>query len=82
MKFADRFKAWWDESLIVHEGLAYEGEQLCSKLFGSTGSPLSLRETARRSGLSPTYLSHIANRKSIISAGAYLRLHKVFEGLQ
>ena len=77
MTFAKRVQSWWDESLVIHEGLAYEGEQLCGRLFASAGSPISLREAARRSGLSPTYLSHVANRKAIISAGAYLRLAKL-----
>jgi AraC-like DNA-binding protein len=35
---------------------------------------MSLREIARVSGLSATYLSLVMNRKQVISFGAYLRL--------
>jgi AraC-like DNA-binding protein len=35
---------------------------------------VSLRQLANRSGLSPTYLSAVLNKKSVISFGGYLKL--------
>lgn len=45
-----------------------------SELIAELTRTISLRELARRSDLSPTYLSQIANGKVVVSPGAYVRL--------
>jgi len=68
--FVDRIKNMLDEQEIVREGLWHEGPNLVDRLSRRS----SLRDIARRSGLSPTYLSQVLNRKAIISARAFVSL--------
>lgn len=52
--------------------MKFEGPMIVTNLYDRHG--MSLREIARVSGLSATYLSLVMNRKQVISFGAYLRL--------
>lgn len=66
------------EAEILKEGMAFEGPHLIHQLQDEGCT--SLRAIARRSGLSPTYLSLVVNRKQNISFGAYLRLVDLRDG--
>lgn len=57
------------------EGLGFVGPRLLAALTMDK----SLRQVARLSQLSPTYLSQVASGKIVISAGAYLLLMETFE---
>ena len=68
--FVERVTNWIDEGNVIQEGLSCKGPELIAELTRT----ISLRELARRSGLSPTYLSQVANGKVVVSPGAYVRL--------
>lgn len=68
--FVERVENLIAEQQIVREGLWHEGPNLVDKLMRRW----SLREAARRSGLSPTYLSQVLNSNVIISPGAFVAL--------
>jgi AraC-like DNA-binding protein len=68
--FVDRVTNWIDEGKIIHEGLSYEGQSLIKKITRR----ISLRELARRTGFSPTYLSQVANGYVVISPGAFVKI--------
>lgn len=72
---AERVREHLAEADVLREGMAHEGPHLIQRLQDSEGwGCTSLRSIARRSGLSPAYLSMVVNGKQIISLGAYLRL--------
>lgn len=71
--FGGRVQQFLDEEEIVQEGLAHEGQRIVDQMCSAHGS-MSLRELARRTQLSPTYLSQVRNGHSIISAHAFLRV--------
>lgn len=50
--------------------LARDGPRLMTILTQTR----SLRDVARATGLSPTYLSHVANRQCVVSKLAFLKL--------
>jgi AraC-like DNA-binding protein len=64
-----------DEAQSIREGLAHEGPQLVRRICSRPGC--SLRKLAKQSGLSPTYLSQIENRKAICSPGAFVTLSEI-----
>ena len=68
--FVERVTNWIDEGAIINEGLSICGPQLIAKLTRG----ISLRELARQTGLSPTYLSLVANAKVTISPGSFVKL--------
>jgi len=68
--FIERVTNWIDEGKIVREGLSYEGPELIVRITGR----ISLRELAKRTGLSPTYLSKVANGHVAISPGAFVKI--------
>lgn len=70
--FVDRVVNWIDEGEVVRAGLAYEGPRLIRRLTRD----ISLRKVARRTGLSATYLSLVANGRAVISPKAFLKLAK------
>lgn len=53
-------------------------EMLGPRLIAVLTENRSLRQLAKTSGLSPTYLSMVAQQKQVISAGAYTLLMRVF----
>lgn len=58
----------------VQSGLAVSGPRMIKRLTADQ----SLRELARRTGLSPTYLSMVKNGKTVISEDAFLTLSLQF----
>lgn len=69
-----------DESKAIRAGIAHLGPQLVTALrdvggFGAT----SVRQIARESGLSPTYVSQIGSGKVIASPSAFVTLAKLLE---
>ena len=67
---------------IVEEGklrtaMRVDGVLLIEWLCGKTGAKgtLSLRECARRAGLSPTYISHCRSGRSVLSYDEIGRAH-------
>lgn len=71
--FAERVKNMMDEQEIVREGLWHEGPSIVDRLSRRS----SLRDVARRTGLSPTYLSQVLHGKVIISARAFVALSEL-----
>ncbi len=53
--------------------LAQAGQKLASRVRDAIG----VREAARLTGLSPTYVSHVANGHCVISPGAFLKLSEI-----
>jgi transcriptional regulator with XRE-family HTH domain len=47
-----------------------------SKMIKKACQRISLRELARRTGLSPTYLSQVATKKTSISPEAFLKVQR------
>lgn len=68
--FVERITNWIDEGNVIHEGLAYEAPKLVAQITRC----ISLRELARRTGLSATYLSQVANGHVVISPGAFVKI--------
>jgi len=71
--FTERVMNWINEGNVIQAGLSCKGPELIAELTRT----ISLRELARRSDLSPTYLSQVANGKVVISPGAYVRLSEL-----
>lgn len=71
--FTQRVENLLAEQEIVREGLWHEGPRIVDELRRKT----SLRDVARRSGLSPTYLSQVLHSNVIISLSAFMRLAKL-----
>lgn len=59
----------------VRQFLKRDGARLVKSILRDSG--MSLRELARRSDCSPSYLSQIQNGKATISPGAYLKLSEL-----
>ena len=72
--FAKRVRDWIAEGDSIKVGLGPAGRQVLLRLCGRHGSPLSLRETARRTGLSPTYLCQCMSGVQTISPQSYVDL--------
>ena len=53
--------------------IGQRGVELATRIFGD-GGRMSLREAARRTGLSPTYLSRVRSGDSRISPDAFEKL--------
>lgn len=71
--FANRVNDWIEESGDIREGLDHYGHRLVESMcVGRT-----LRQLARDSGLSPTYLSQVNNERVIISPHAFARLWRL-----
>ena len=68
--FRERIRDWLDERVAINEGLDWEGPRLIQRLMKDH----SLREIARLSELSPTYLSNVLNERISISPGAFVTL--------
>lgn len=68
--FVERVTNWIDEGKVINDGLSMHGPDLIARLTRT----ISLRELARRTGLSPTYLSQVANAKVTISPGAFVQI--------
>jgi hypothetical protein len=68
--FIERVTNWLDEGNEVRMGLAINGPSLIVEATKT----ISLRELARRTGFSPTYLSMVMNAKVVISPEAYLKI--------
>ena len=58
---------------LVRADIARMGRALAAEVYGPRGV-MTLREAARRSGLSAGYLSAVANGRSVISPAAYVRV--------
>jgi hypothetical protein len=71
---SSRLREHLAERQNLREDMAFEGPRIIRNLYDAG---MSLREIGRQSGLSATYLSLVANRKAVISFGAYLRLADV-----
>ena len=61
------------EGVVLKEDLEFGGTSIIRRLMDGPNG-YSLRGIARRTGLSPTYLSLVSRRKQTISFGAYLKL--------
>jgi transcriptional regulator with XRE-family HTH domain len=68
--FVERVTNWINESKIIREVLSYEGQSLITQITRR----IPLRELARRTGFSPTYLSQVANGHVVISPGAFVKI--------
>lgn len=68
--FLGRVKNYLDEELVIREGLWYEGPLLIERLTAHK----SLRQLARETGFSPTYLSQVSSGKVILNERAFVRL--------
>ena len=68
--FIERVTNWIDEGQVIQEGLSIKGPDLIAQITRR----ISLRELARRTGFSPTYLSQVANAKVVISPGAFVKI--------
>lgn len=81
-----RVRSHMDEEEKLRAAMRVEGGVLIEWICGKKGikgekdekGMLSLRECARRAGLSPTYVSHCRSGRSELSYEAYLRLHDVW----
>ena len=73
----ERVTAWLAEKAAIQSDLALEAPIILESAM-MTG--LSLREIARQTKLSPTYLSQILNKKTVISSESFLVLAKVAKG--
>jgi len=71
---AQRITNHIDEADVIRGLLTLEAPLLIRRITRPAGS-VSLRELARMTGLSPTYLSEVATGKKLISHGAYLKLY-------
>lgn len=69
--FAARVMEHLEESAAIREGLHHEGARIIARILSH--KRISLRELARRTGLSATYLCAISYGKQI-SPGAYIKL--------
>jgi transcriptional regulator with XRE-family HTH domain len=74
--FATRLQAHMSERAEVDDMLPDFGKALAESVYGTRGR-MTLREAARQTGLSPTYLSHVRSGRVTVSPGAYLKLSKV-----
>lgn len=78
---ANDIEAHEDEAREIRKGIAHDGPRLITALQDRGGyGACSLRQIARESGLSPTYLSLALNGKAILSHGAFVKLARVLEG--
>ena len=66
--FSKRLKRFMVEECCIWDLLETYGSEAVEEACGK----MSLRELGRRTGLSPTYLSHVRNGKQSISPRAYL----------
>lgn len=66
-------REWIESGDKVRRILARSGSKAIKKIC----KQMSLRELARRTGLSPTYLSQVATKKTSISPEAFLKIHEV-----
>ena len=75
-----RVRSHMDEEEKLRTAMRVDGVLLIEWLCGKKGwkGMLSLRECARRAGLSPTYVSHCRSGRSVLSYDAYLLLHEVW----
>ena len=64
-------RRWVDEGEEVRKILDSDGAEIIGRIMGAGKS---LRSISRKTGLSPTYLSMVLNRKARISPSAYLTL--------
>lgn len=78
-----RVRSHMDEEEKLRAAMRIDGVVLIEWLCGKNGGKgmISLRECARRAGLSPTYVSHCRSGRSELSYEAYLRLHDVWNSL-
>lgn len=69
-----------DEAKAIRMGIAHDGPGLITALQDRGGfGACSLRQIARESDLSPTYLSQCLNGKAILSHGAFVALARLLE---
>jgi len=68
-----RIRMHMAEGQVLKEDLAFSGPSIIRRLMDGPNE-YSLRGIARRTDLSPTYLSLVSRRKQTISFGAYLKL--------
>lgn len=71
--FADDIAYFLAKERAYRDLLPAYGRELVKCICGPAGR-MSLREAARQSKLSPTYLSNVLNGKTTISKSAYLKL--------
>lgn len=80
---ADDIEAHEDEAREIRRGIAHEGPRLITALQDRGGyGACSLRQIARESGLSPTYLSMALSGKVILSQRAFMELARLLEGVK
>jgi AraC-like DNA-binding protein len=73
-EFVTRVTSHVKEKQNIRRLMSIYGPELVQRLIRQCGS---LRKVAKQSGLSPTYLSHITNRKMKLSSSRYLELSKL-----
>ena len=66
----------WEEA---GQAISRQLPQWGAEIVNEARKFLSVRELARRTGLSPTYLSMVGTKKTVISTGAYLRICRILE---
>lgn len=76
--FARRVRAFIDEQADVLAGLSHEGPRVVDLAMACRR--IGLRELARRTGLSPTYLCRVRYGDVRISASAYLTVEAIARG--
>ena len=64
---------WIESGVKVRRVLSTSGSRIIRQVCGR----ISLRELSRRTGLSPTYLSQVATKKTVISPEAFLKVQGV-----
>lgn len=64
-----------EQTAVMHKNLADFGPWVMKQLR----SHLSFRAIGRHTGVSPTYLSLVANRKAVVSVGTFLKLATLLE---
>ena len=79
--FAVRVKAWLKETDSIKADIGRHGQAMIAFMCKSNDAPLSLRELARRSLLSPTYLSRAMNGEVVLSPAAYVKVYSEYRNV-
>lgn len=77
--FAERIALWIDEGRVIREGIDRESPGLIAELSERSGG---LRELARRSSLSPTYLCQVRKSNATLSPERFLSLSERLERIR
>jgi len=73
-RLAEQVELWLETRTSIRQKLATDG----SVLVNAICEKISLRELSRKTGLSPTYISLVANGRTTISPEAFLKIYNQY----